>query len=256
MTENFKILKITAIAITHNDENYIKQYIDSLSFANEIIFIDCQSSDKTKAIAQENGVLVFDNDCENYSNQINYAISKSKNDWIVFFDINEKITTKIANAISEINLLDNNVAYAIKREFIFLKKTIKFGGFQSDNVIRLFNKKHCFFEDKLKLKKIKVNGNISKIDNQVLEYNYESFDNYNNKLSFYADLQSESLYFDKTRTKNYQFFIRPTYRFFWQYFIRLGFLDGKEGFILANIHSFSVFKRYLLLWMKYRKIEK
>ncbi len=257
MEQNNLKLKITAIAITFNDADFVKRYVDGLAFVDEIIFVDCKSLDKTKEIATQNGVLIFDNDIDNFSNPINFAISKAKNDWIVCFEINEKITNKITNEILKIDLLNKiNVAYSLKRKFIFLNKTINFGGFQTNNIIRLFNKNYCKFDDIIKLKKINVNGNIAKINTQILEYNLESFDNYNNKLSFYADLQSERLYFNKIRTKKYQFFIRPTYRFFWQYFFRLGFLDGKEGFILANIHAFSVFKRYLLLWMKYRNIEK
>ena len=249
--------KITAIAITFNDAKYFPQYIENLSFADEIIIIDCNSTDKIKAIAKENGVIIYNNDNLNFSNPINFAISKSSNDWIVYFEINEKVTPEIANEIRTIDLSNkNNVAYTLQRRFIFLNKTIGFGGFQTRNIVKLFNKKYCKFDDKIKIKKNNITGNIAKIGNQVLEYNAESFDNYNNKLSFYADLQAESLYYNKIRTKKYDFFLRPTYRFFWQYFFRLGFLDGKEGFILANLHSFAVFKRYLLLWMKYRKIEK
>lgn len=257
MEQNNLKSKISAIAITFNDADYLKQFIDSLIFADEIIIIDCKSSDKTKQIALENSVLFFDNDSVNFANPINLAISKAKNDWIVCFEINEKITSTIANKISKIDLSNKiNVAYSLERKFIFLNKRINFGGFQTNNLIRLFNKNFCKFDNELKIKRITTTGNISKIENQILEYNSESFDNYNNKLSFYADLQAESLYSNKIRTKKYQFFIRPTYRFFWQYFFRLGFLDGKQGFILANIHAFAVFKRYLLLWMKYRKIDK
>ncbi|MCB0447032.1 MAG: glycosyltransferase family 2 protein, partial [Gelidibacter sp.] len=70
-----------------------------------------------------------------------------------------------------------------------------------------------------------------------------------------SKLQAENLYNSNKRPSFYHFLIRPFWRFFHQYFIKLGVLDGKEGFILAYINAFSVFKRYLLLWTMYRKID-
>ena len=86
-------------------------------------------------------------------------------------------------------------------------------------------------------------------------YSYKTFDNYNNKLNLYSKLQAKNLIIKNKRPNLYHFFIRPNYRFWWQYIYRLGILDGKEGLILAYVHAFSVFKRYLQLWMMYRKIE-
>lgn len=247
--------KITALAITLNEEENVKQYVESLSFADEIIFIDSNSTDKTAELAKSFGVKVIQRDFDNFSNQRNFAISQAKNDWIVFFDLDEIVTPKLeAEILSISNSTPDCVAYYVKRNFHFMGKHIKFGGWQSDKAIRVFNKKHCTYEG-LVHEKVKTQGKIGYLKERVNHYSYKSFDNYNNKLNLYSKLQAETLYLKNRKPNAYHFFIRPKYRFVWQYFYRLGILDGKEGFVLAYVHAFSVFKRYLQLWMMYRKLE-
>ena len=256
MSQNIITPKITALAITFNEEINVKRYVENLSFADEIIFVDSQSADKTAILASEIGVKVIEREFTNFSEQRNFAISLAKNDWIVFFDLDEILTpsleTEIKNAVTDAN---GTVAFFVKRDFFFMGKSIHFGGWQTDKAIRIFNKKHCTYNGNLVHESIKANGKIGILKNKLNHYSYKNFDNYNNKLNLYSKLQAENLYLKKLKPNAYHFLFRPLYRFLWQYFFRLGILDGKEGFILAYVHSFSVFKRYLQLWMMYRKIE-
>ncbi len=247
--------KITALAITLNEEENVKQYVESLSFADEIIFVDSNSTDRTVEIAKSMGVTVIQRDFDNFSNQRNFAIAQAKSDWIVFFDLDEIVTPELkAEIISVTSSPSDCIAYYVKRNFHFMGKQIKFGGWQSDKAIRVFNKNYCKYNG-LVHETVVANGKVAYLKERVNHFSYRSFDNYNNKLNLYSKLQAESLYVKNRRPNAYHFFIRPKYRFLWQYFYRLGFLDGKEGFILAYVHAFSVFKRYLQLWMMYRKIE-
>ncbi len=248
--------KITALAITLNEEENVKHYIQSLSFADEIIFIDSNSTDATVAIAKELGVTVIQRNFDNFSAQRNFAIQQAQHDWIVFFDLDEPVNPELEKEIiSVVNNPNDVIAFYVKRNFFFMGKAIRFGGWQNDKAIRLFNKNYCTYNGNLVHEGIAVNGKTGFLKTRVDHHSYKGFDNYNNKLNLYSKLQAESLYLKNKRPNLYHFFIRPCYRFWWQYIYRLGFLDGKEGFILAYIHAFSVFKRYLQLWMKYRKIE-
>jgi glycosyltransferase involved in cell wall biosynthesis len=256
MSENNISPKITALAITYNEEINVKRYVESLSFADEIIFIDSKSTDKTVEIALEMGVKVLEREFTDFSDQRNYALSQAKNDWIVFFDLDEIPTPTLETEIKQI--VTNNtdsIAFLVKRNFFFMEKHIRFGGWKNDKAIRVFNKNFCEYNGNLVHESIKANGKIGLLQNRVNHYSYKNFDNYNNKLNLYSKLQAQNLYNKKLKPSFYHFLFRPLYRFLWQYFFRLGILDGKEGFILAYIHSFSVFKRYLQLWMIYRKIE-
>ncbi len=248
--------KITALAITFNEEENVERYVSSLSFADEIIFVDSQSTDKTIEIATKLGVKVIQRKFDDFSNQRNFAISQAQNDWIIFFDLDEIMTPELEKEIKKrISCQSEKVAFFVKRNFFFLGKHMRFGGWQNDKAIRLFNKNHCKYNGNLVHEVIKTLGKTGKLKNSVNHYSYKNFDNYNDKLNLYSKLQAENLYAKNIKPNLYHFFIRPFYRFIWQYLFRLGFLDGKEGFILAYVHSFSVFKRYLQLWMMYRKID-
>jgi glycosyltransferase involved in cell wall biosynthesis len=230
--------------------------VESLHFADEIIFVDSESTDQTVTLAEAMGAKVITRPFTNFSEQRNYAIQQASNDWIVFFDLDEIITPELEEEIkSTVNNPNGKAAFFVKRTFHFMGKRIRFGGWQNDKAIRLFNKNHGVYNGNLVHEEVKSDGQVGVLKNRLNHYSYKSFDNYNDKLNLYSKLQALNLYQKKTRPNAYHFFIRPLYRFLWQYFFRLGLLDGKEGFILAYVHSFSVFKRYLQLWMMYRKID-
>lgn len=246
---------ISALAITYNEESNIESYIESLSFADEIIIVDSFSTDQTVDLAKKYQVKIVQREFDNFSNQKNYAISLAKHDWIVFFDLDEKISEPLAKEIvSKINSENPLNAYKVKRNFIFMGKRLKYSGFQTDEVVRLFNKNYCKYNGKSVHETIVTSEKIGVLKNTSDHYTYKDFDSYNQKLSQYSKLQAEALYKKNVRPNLYHFLFRPWYRFMHQYFLRLGILDGKEGFILAYINAFSVFKRYIQLWLMYRKI--
>ncbi|MBA0883709.1 glycosyltransferase family 2 protein [Flavobacterium undicola] len=248
--------KITALAITFNEEENVKRYVQSLSFADEIIFIDSFSSDKTVEIAKESGVIVFQRAFDNFANQKNFAIEQAKNDWIVFFDLDEVISPELTSEIlKNLDSPDDFTAYSVKRNLYFFGKQIKFGGWQSDKVIRIFNKKFCKYDENFVLGNRLISSKTKLLKEKINHLSYKSFDSYNTKLSFYGKLEAEHLYSKNQKPNFYHFIIKPNFYFFKKHLFSLGFLDGKEGFILAYIHAFSVLKKYLHLWMKYRKIE-
>ncbi len=254
MPENNLSTKITALAITYNEEENINRYVKSLSFADEIIIVDSYSTDATEKLANELNVKFIKNEFTDFSSQRNFAIEQASNDWILFFDLDEIVTPALETEIKQaVENKDGIVAYFVKRKFHFMGKHIRYGGWRTDKAVRVFNKKYCKYTG-LVHEVISAKGRVCTLKEKVDHYSYRSFDNYNNKLNLYSKLQAENLYGRKVRPNAYHFLFRPFYRFCWQYFYRLGILDGKEGFILAYIHSFSVFKRYIQLWMKYRKI--
>jgi hypothetical protein len=99
-----------------------------------------------------------------------------------------------------------------------------------------------------------ANGATAKLKSRLPHHTYKSFDDYTGKLHRYSALQARMLYDKGEKPNLFHFLFRPCYRFWHQYILRLGILDGKEGFILAYINAFSVFKRYVNLWLLYRRI--
>ena len=248
--------KISALAITLNEAHNIEAYLKSLWFADEIIIVDSYSSDETVTLASKHeSVTIYQRKFDNFSAQKNFAISKAKNDWVTFFDLDEAVTEAVANEILKISETPKAIAYFVKRDYNFMGKRIKFSGFQTDYVIRFFNKNYCHYNSNLVHELIKADGPTAKLHNSVPHYTYKSFDHYTGKLHQYSELQAEMLYEKGKKPNLYHFLFRPCYRFWYQYLIRLGILDGKEGFILAYVSAFSVFKRYVNLWLMYRKID-
>src|SRR5690606_39112159 len=192
---------------------------------------------------------------DNFSAQKNYALSLAKNDWVTFFDLDEEVTPELAKEILEVHQNPKAIAYFVKRNYFFMGKPIKYSGFQTDYVIRFFDKNFCRYNDNLVHELIEAKGKTAKLKKTSPHYTYKTFDHYTGKLHQYSELQSQMLYQKKVKPNLYHFLFRPFYRFWHQYLVRLGILDGKEGFILAYLHGFSVFKRYVNLWLLYRKID-
>ncbi len=247
---------ISAIAITYNEEEHIERFIKSLSFADEIIIVDSNSTDKTVEIAEQLNTKVYKRDFDNFSAQKNFSLEKASHEWIVFFDLDEFISEELAKEIQLKIASNTNIsAYKVKRNFYFMDKHIKYSGFQNDAVVRVFKKSDCSFGNNLVHETLEVNGKTESFKNKLDHHTYKSFDAYNEKLTRYSKLQAVMLFDKNVRPKFYHFIVRPFWRFFHQYFIKLGILDGKEGFILAYLSAFAVVKRYLFLWTMYRKID-
>ncbi len=249
-------VKISALAITLNEADTIERYINSLWFADEIIIVDSFSTDNTVELAEKNEkVKVYKRPFNNFSDQKNFAISKAKNEWITFFDPDEEVTDALAEEIVHTLKDPKAIGYFVKRDYYFMGRLLKYSGIQNDYIIRLFNKNFCRYNDNLVHELLIAEGKTLRLKNHLPHHTYKTFDDYTAKMHHYSKLQADMLYEQGKKPTVYHFFFRPFYRFGHQYFFRLGLLDGKEGFILAYLHAFAVFKRYINLWMLYRKID-
>lgn len=246
---------ISALAITYNEEVNIESYIKSLSFADEIIIVDSFSTDKTAELAKKYNIKFIQRKFDNFSNQKNFTINQAKYNWVTFFDLDEEIPPTLAQEIIDTVKSKKKLnAYYAKRNYYFMNKRIKYSGFQTDKAVRLFNKNHCKYNGNLVHETIETSEKIGYLKNSINHYTYKNFDTFNDKLTHYSKLQAQKLYDKNVRPNMYHFLFRPFYRFTYQYFIRFGFLDGKEGFIISYVHAFSVFKRYVQLWLMHRRI--
>lgn len=240
--------KITAIIPTLNEEIHIKDAIKSVNFADEIIVIDSFSSDNTLAIAKEYNVKIIKRKFDDFSSQKNFAIRHAKNDWIYILDADERVTPLVRKEI--INALaypkHHYVGFYVQRAFYFLGKELRYGGCQRDKVVRLFNRKYCKYDGKKVHETIKANGKLGFFKNKINHYSFRNYDHYISKMNHYATLKSE-IYLDNN---NYLFLpyhlvLKPFFRFFIHYIIRLGFLDGISGFVFAKCQAYGVYTRYV-----------
>ena len=249
--------KLSALVITYNEENNIDGLIDNLSFADEIIIIDSFSTDNTVSkIKQYPHVKLIQHEFVNFSKQRNFALQHANHQWVLFIDADEQITPKLKHEIHKtINTPNNDViAYEIYRKFYYKKKLVRFSGWQTDKVFRLYKKDYVSFKNDLFVHELlDVNGKSSALKEKLNHFSFDSFEDYKQKMTHYATLRAEELYLKNLKPNLYHFFIKPTYRFFNHYIMRLGFLDGSKGIVISYLSAYYVYQRYVVLKKLNRK---
>jgi len=245
--------KITAIIPTFNEESNIQRALDSVDFADEIIVIDSFSTDKTVDIIKESRAILLQRTFDDFSNQKNFAISKASNDWVFLLDADEIIPEKLKGEILQTaNSNSDFTAFHVYRRFFFKRKKLNFSGWKRDKVIRLFRKDSCKYVGKVH-EKIYTKGNIGFLKERINHYSYKNYSQYKNKLKNYAKLQAQELLEKGQIVTPYHLFLKPFVRFFIQFIIQFGFLDGTKGFVISWVHAFGVWIRYVeVLNLKYR----
>lgn len=247
--------KITAIIPTLNEENYITDAIKSVNFADEIIVIDSFSSDNTIEIAKKMNVKIIKRKFDDFSSQKNFAIAQAKHDWIYILDGDERVTPEVLKEILEaIKNPKDFVGFYVRRRFYFAKEKINYSGWQRDKVVRLFLKEHCQYKG-LVHETIKTNGNLGFFKHKIDHFGYRNYEHFIFKINHYSTLKARELFEKGKKVNAFHLLIKPIVRFFIHYVIRLGFLDGLAGLILAKILAYSVFTRYVKLWLLNKNID-
>lgn len=249
--------KITALLITYNEEEYIRDYILSMGFADELIIVDSYSTDKTLEIINEFPfITLYQRKFDNFSSQKNYAIEKASNDWIVFFDADERITQPLEEEILQtVNNSTEETAFWIYRTTVYMGKEIKYSGLQNDKVIRLFKKEYCRYNGKLVHEEIDAKGKVGSLKNKMKHYSYKGFDNIILKRNKYAQLQAEALFKKGKKPTIFHFLVKPPFRFFKHFVLKRGFLDGFQGFMISFVYGYTVFIRYVKLWLLHKNLK-
>lgn len=239
--------KITGLVITLNEEKNIQSVIENLNFVDELIVVDSFSTDQTIEIIKKfPHVKLVQNKFENYSAQRNLALSLASHEWILFLDADERIPESLQKEICTITKSpDAANAYYFYRKFFFKSKPLHFSGWQTDKNIRLFKKdKGHYIPDRLVHEILKVEGRKSILKNKLIHYSYSDYETYKSKMVYYAHLKAKELFQKNIKPNFFHFWVKPCYKFFLTYIIRLGILDGKKGIIICYLNALSVYKRY------------
>ncbi len=239
--------KITAIIPTYNEEHNIKEAIKSVQWADEILIVDSFSTDNTVSLAKELGARVIQREYEHSASQKNWAIPQATYEWIFLLDADERVDKALQQEITSILKQENieEVAYWIKRRNFFMGSEIKYSGWQGDKVIRLFKRDECKYENKSVHAEIICNGKVGMLKSKLIHYTFKDIFHYLEKWDRYTTMSAKDRA-ERGETPNlYHFLVKPAFRFFQDYFLKLGILDGLTGYILCTLSSMSVFMRYL-----------
>ena len=136
-------------------------------------------------------------------------------------------------------------AFFFERIFMFENTILKYSGNQTDKIFRLFNKKSAKYDEKrLVHEKLIVNGKIGFLKNKLIHYSYSSYQDYKEKIIFYGKFKAQEKFTKKIKPNFLFKFLHPSYNFLYNFFIRLGFLDGKKGFLICYLNAYCIAIRY------------
>ena len=238
---------LSVVLITKNEAANLERCLNSVkSIADEIILVDSGSTDQTLAIAKQFGSKIFHRDFTQFSEQKNFALSLATKKWIFLIDADEALTDALSQEISTvIHSQNQETAYSVKRTTYFFGKKIRFSGTQHDAPIRLFPRGKIRYEQPVH-EEIKTELPVQRLNSRLLHFTTRDLKHYEQKLDGYIPLEIETLRLQKRPRSLVDQWIRPLGKFFHQYFIQLGILDGRTGFVFAFLSA-----RYT--WIKYNR---
>jgi len=242
---------LSVILITKNEEANLKDCLESISFANEIIVVDSQSSDKTVEIAQSFGAKVENtSDWPGFGPQKNRALNLATQEWVLSIDADERVTTELKNEILEIINGPSGVdCYAIPRLSWYCGKFMKHSGWYPDYVERLFKRGSAKFSDHLVHERLLPTGPVKKLNAHFLHYSFKNFSQVLQKIDSYSSASAEQAVKKGKQSSVLKAVGHGLWAFFRTYFLRLGFLDGQQGLALAISNAEGTYYRYIKIWL-------
>ena len=253
-------VKISIALITFNEEVNLARTLESVrplvrDGLGEIIVVDSGSTDGTLEIARSFGAKVFTEPWKGFAAQKNSAIEKAVGDWVLQLDADESLEPELVNEILfAAKPSREQVGFWIPRKNFFLGRWIKHGGFYPDPKLRLIRRGAGKFEEYGAHPTIKVNGPAGRLQHALIHNAYPTLRGYIDHMNSYSSSGAEVAVAKRRRGfRLLDIVVRPKLTFIYNYVFRLGFLDGREGFLLHLYHAVYVSWKYAKAWELGRK---
>lgn len=247
-------MKLSVVISAFNEENMIEDCLKSvIDLADEIIFVDNTSSDKTIQIAKNytDKVFVRPNDPVNLNKNKNFGFSKASGDWILSLDADERVSNYLATELKSAILKKEFNGYEIPRKNIIFGKWIQHSIWWPDYNLRLFKKGKGIFPQNHVHEKLKVAGVIGKLENPLIHFNYQTVSQYINKLNNnYTESEAENFIKHGKNINWYDAIRWPVNDFLKTFFAHKGYKDGMHGLVLSLLQSFYALVFFSKVWEK------
>jgi len=243
--------KITAIIPCKDEQPNIRQCLESLvPIADEILVADSGSTDRTMEIAAEfPQVRIVQREYRTSGDFKNWAIPQAKHKWVVLLDADERLTPALQKEILATVAAPTCDGYWIYRTNHFMGHPVPYGDSATDKVIRLFRRDLSRYEGPSDHGEVHVSsGRVGVLKEKMLYYTCWSYDQVFQKFHRYTSLQAQQWHEAGKDTSYFQLFVNPIFRFFREYVLQLGFLNGKAGVQLAMLAGFYSFMKQARLW--------
>jgi len=241
---------LSVIIITKNEAANIRACLESVAWADEIVVVDSGSSDATAEICRGFGAQVHVHDWPGFGVQKNRALGYATKDWVLSLDADERVTPELRTEIESVLQNPQADGYQIPRLSSFCGRYMHHSGWYPDYVLRLFRRGKGSFSDALVHESVQLHGSAARMQQPLLHYSYRDFDDVLSKLNSYSSAASTMLERRGKKGSLAQAVLHGLWAFIRTYFLRAGFLDGREGFMLAVMNGENSYYRYIKLWLK------
>ena len=252
-------MPLSVVIITKNEAHIIGNTLQSLQgLTDDIVIVDSGSTDDTISICRQFGATVIETGWNGYGPNKNKGIDAAKHDWILNLDADEAIDEELKTYLLTLELKDGGIVYEANFKNFFCGKQISFGEWSGDRHVRLFNRTKIKWNDAAVHESLLFpQGTQTKLlKGNILHHTSNSIDDHINKTIAYAKLNAEKYFRQNKRAGFFKLRVAPGLTFFQHYILRLGFLDGWEGYFIAKTTAWYTFLKYSYLREMHRKVDR
>ena len=245
---------LSAMINTYNEEKNIADCLKCLHWVDEVVVVDSGSTDKTLEIVQHYAHKVISVPPGNFAHIRNAGLKHLTSDWVLIVDADERITPELQAEIQNIVINKHTeIGFRIPRKNLFMKRWIKHCGWYPDYVLRLFRNhpQHTF--SGLVHESVVLKGQVGTCSQPMIHYTYNGLEQYITKFNRYTTLAAEMIENKGRRVTIMHLIIRPPLEFIKMFFLKRGFLDGIDGFIISSLSSMYIFVKFTKAWLKQQK---
>ena len=241
--------RLTITIIAWNEEERLRACLDSVAWADEIVVVDAESTDKTVSLAREFTDRVWIRPWPGFAAQKNFALAQATGDWIFSLDADERVTPELAERVRAILSAPGAVAgYSIPRRNIFWGAWVRHGGLYPDYQLRLFRRGTGRFVEDAVHESVTVDGPVELLSEPLLHQSYRDLEDFVRRSNRYSTLAAQDWLRRGRRVSVPALIMKPLSRFLSMYIVKRGFLDGWRGLVLAVLYAEYVFLRMAKAW--------
>ncbi len=248
--------KLSTVIMCFNEEKNIKACIESvLKISDEIVVLDSYSTDKTVEIARSLGARIEFHEFMGYIEQRELSISFAKNNWVLALDADEFLSEELQSEISEILIDPKADAYYLNRLNAINGYFLKYGSWFPHRIIRLFNKHKIYCTGNPPHDKILnlENTGTGKLNSLLLHHCNEDIDDRIKTINNHSSQAAKYRFEQGQKTNYFRILIKPLWKFIVEYILKLGFLDGFYGYLMAKTTASYIYYRESKLMELQRK---
>lgn len=237
---------VTGLVLTFNGERLLEKCLASLSFCDELLVVDSESTDKTREIAERMGARVITRPWPGPVDQFKFALSEVKTTWVVSLDQDEYLTDELRKNIEgRLREPDRVAGYYVPRSSFYYNRFMKHSGWYPDHLFRFFRTEKMEVTASGAHYHFKPRGETLKLKGDILHYPYESFKQHMDKINYYAEEGAAALREKGKKGGLITALLHAKMRFIKLYLLKLGFLDGTAGLCNALAGYYYTFQKYM-----------